>query len=232
MTSSGLARALSALVAATVLNACTGSDGSSLDMRPSDLPIVRQEHRLDLDRRAEAPASPDVLEVATHVILSPAAPTIMLPSNIQFSAMATLSTGGGKDVTKTATWTSSNTKVATVTSGGLATGLQGGTTVITAAALGAKGSTSLSVVDAKPYALEIAPPAATVTVGSSVQLTATLRFSDGTALDVTAAASWSTTDPALTSIISPGLCKGLGLGSATVTAAHLGFQASASVTVK
>lgn len=59
---------------------------------------------------------------------------IMSGGSLQFTAKATYQDGTTKDITDSATWTSSNTGVATITSpGGLARGVAQGTTTITAA---------------------------------------------------------------------------------------------------
>jgi hypothetical protein len=63
----------------------------------------------------------------------------------QLTATMTMSDGTTKSVTATGTWSSSNTAVATITSGGLATALTNGTTVITVAAEGKSQTVTLTV---------------------------------------------------------------------------------------
>src|SRR5215468_1731042 len=68
---------------------------------------------------------------ATSVTVTPAAMTVSWPRTQQLMAMATFSDGTMKDVTATASWTSSTEQVATVAAG-LVTSVDAGTTSITA----------------------------------------------------------------------------------------------------
>ena len=63
----------------------------------------------------------------------------------QMVATATLSTGTTQDVTSSATWQSSNTAVATVTSSGLVTGVAAGAVQITATYQSVSGVDSLTI---------------------------------------------------------------------------------------
>jgi trimeric autotransporter adhesin len=66
------------------------------------------------------------------ITLSPSSQSVMVGMQVQFSAMATTSGGGMCDVTNASVWNSSNTAVATITSGGLVSTLTTGSTNITA----------------------------------------------------------------------------------------------------
>jgi hypothetical protein len=73
--------------------------------------------------------------VVATITVSPSSPSILVNANQQFTATAKDS--GGNTITGvTFTWTSSLMSVATITNGGLATGVTAGTTQITAAASG------------------------------------------------------------------------------------------------
>jgi uncharacterized protein YjdB len=63
----------------------------------------------------------------------------------QFSAMATLSDGTTQDVTNLATWVSSNTDEATVSSAGLVTGVGAGTVTIQATYQSVTGSDQITL---------------------------------------------------------------------------------------
>lgn len=89
--------------------------------------------------------------VLTSIVVTPAAPSIVLGSTRQFTATGTYSDASMQDVTTAVTWTSSATGVATISnaasSEGLATSVANGTTTITAthAGSGVNGDTTLSV---------------------------------------------------------------------------------------
>jgi hypothetical protein len=71
--------------------------------------------------------------------------TIAPMASEQFMATGSYSDGSIKDLTSTATWSSSDTSVATITSGGLASGVAAGSTTINAAVGSVSGTTKLSV---------------------------------------------------------------------------------------
>ena len=79
------------------------------------------------------------------VEITPSNPSLPIGATQQFTATATQSDGTSIEVTDQATWTSSNTAVATVNSSGLASALRPGTAIITAAYGSTVGSTTLTV---------------------------------------------------------------------------------------
>ncbi len=104
----------------------------------------------------DAFASPQVVPLAGHgvavlssIAVTPAQVSVAIGSTLQFAATGTYSDGTNNDVTTSATWSSSNTGVATIsnTSGsqGLAIAATPGTTTITATVNSVNGSTSLNV---------------------------------------------------------------------------------------
>jgi hypothetical protein len=88
------------------------------------------------------------LTVSNQTVISlavtPNTVSIVSGSSQQLTATATLSNNGTQDVTGAATWSSSNTAVATV-SGGLVTGVSTGSAIVTATYGGQTGSASVSV---------------------------------------------------------------------------------------
>lgn len=72
--------------------------------------------------------SPTLVSIA----VTPSNPSIMLGKTQQFVATGTYSDNSTKDLTSSATWTSSNKAVATIDAAGLATSISGGSTLITA----------------------------------------------------------------------------------------------------
>ena len=83
------------------------------------------------------------------VVVNPASSNIPMNTNQQFSA--TVKDAAGNTLTgRTITWTSSNTAVATVASGGLVTGLIVGSATITASSEGVSGRATVSVIATNP----------------------------------------------------------------------------------
>jgi trimeric autotransporter adhesin len=81
----------------------------------------------------------------TSIAVTPSNPTINIGPTQQLTAMATNSNGTKSDVTSSVTWTSSDSTIATVTSGGLSTGASSGSATITATSGSISGSTTLTV---------------------------------------------------------------------------------------
>jgi hypothetical protein len=146
------------------------------------------------------------------VTVSPATASILKGSTQQFTASCK-DAGGSTTSCGTITWSSSNTGVATVTSSGLATGVNGGTATITATAGGKTGSASLTVT---------LPPAPTV-VSTFPLNGATFvcnQASWGKEITFSLAMDQSATNPAVTISPSGILNKAWDGTSKTVTLTH------------
>jgi len=80
-------------------------------------------------------------------------------------------------------------------------------------------------------AITVTPIAPSITMGSAIQLAATGTYSDGTTSAI--AASWSSSDATIVMVVndSTGMVKGIGLGTATITAANGAISGSTSIKV-
>lgn len=88
-------------------------------------------------------SSPTSATTVSSVVVSGGVPGV--GGSSQFAAVATLAGGVTQDVTTSATWTSSNGAVATVSSTGLVVGVAAGTAVITATYSNVAGTDSITV---------------------------------------------------------------------------------------
>jgi hypothetical protein len=79
------------------------------------------------------------------IVVTPANALVVLGAPVQFTAMGTLVGGGTKDLTASATWSSSNASVATVNATGRVTAVAPGVLTITAVSGGTPGSTGVTV---------------------------------------------------------------------------------------
>ena len=82
------------------------------------------------------------------IAVAPANPSLLVGGEQQFTATGLLTDGNTEDPTE-ATWESSDTSVATIDAGGLATSLKAGPTTITASSGGVSGSTLLTVLQSR-----------------------------------------------------------------------------------
>jgi hypothetical protein len=88
-------------------------------------------------------STPPTTATVTSISVAGTAPT--LGATTQFTATATLSNNTTQSVTSQATWQSSNTAIATVSTGGLVTGVSAGTADITATYQSVTGRVSMTI---------------------------------------------------------------------------------------
>ena len=128
------------------------------------------------------------------------------------------------------TWTSSNTKVATVDSWGRVYGVAPGSCVVTVKTANG-GYTATCNVTVNPIietAISVEPAEVTVYYDEYETLTATVEPSNASYKTVT----WSSADPSIATVDENGKVKGVDLGSTTITATSKnGLTATCKVTV-
>jgi len=165
------------------------------------------------------------------ISLSPDTASVATGAAEQFIATATYSDGSTAVVTSTANWRSSNAAAATVSSSGVAIGVNAGATTVTAAVGGISGTAALSVTPKTVTAISISPAAASVATGATEQFSAMATYSDGSTAIVTTTASWTSSSAAVATINSSGLATGIAQGSTTVIASLGGISATTALTV-
>ena len=143
---------------------------------------------------------------------------------------ATISPSDATD--KTVTWSSSDKAVATVDSKGVVTAVKPGTATITASAKGKDGdvkATCTVKVTAAVTGVSLDRSDASLKVGESLTLTATVSPAEATKRDVT----WSSSDTSVATVSDTGVVSAVKAGSATITAttAEGGFKATCNVKV-
>jgi hypothetical protein len=168
--------------------------------------------------------------VAT-VVVTPDSATAAVGDTLQLAA-ATLDIGGEPLTGRAITWSTNDAQVATVSGSGVVTAAAVGAATITATSEGKSGTAQITVTAAPvPVAsIDVTPSAATVAVGSSVQLTATPKDSAGQPLSGRLV-TWMTDASQVASVSGAGLVTGVTAGTALVTAASEGKQDASSVTV-
>lgn len=148
-----------------------------------------------------------------------------LPKGIseQFIATGIYADGTKQNLTASATWSSSNPAVATISSSGVVTTVGAGTTKVIATAGIASPGYTLTVTTAALNYISVTPPSPTVGAGQTRQFTATGTYSDGSTLDITSNVYWSSSNISIanvnsTSITPVGLASGVTPGTVTITA--------------
>ena len=163
--------------------------------------------------------------------ISPAISTVLLGSTPQYQAVLTDYDGHTTNVTKTATWSSNKTSVATIdTSGGatsgLATSTGGGTCTITATYIinevNFSATATLIVVDPNMVMALIVTPVPmrdAIVIGDTQQFSAQLKYSDGSvSADIANSVVWASSTTLIATIESPGLARGNSAGISLISA--------------
>ncbi|HWZ74941.1 MAG TPA: Ig-like domain-containing protein [Candidatus Sulfotelmatobacter sp.] len=166
----------------------------------------------------------------TSIQVSPASPTFSMGTSRQFTATGVFNDGSTQDLTNSATWSSGNPSVATVSTSGFVTATSHGTSSISAASGSISGSTAL-LVEGSLTALQITPANASLPQGAIQQFTATGSFSDSTSENLTSSVRWSSSNTAVATVNASGLVTTSGVGSATITATSGSMTTSAPLTV-
>ena len=163
--------------------------------------------------------------------VTPANPSLAVHSTAQLSATGTYSDDSTQDLSSTATWTSSDATVATVSSGGLVTAVAAGTATISAASGSITGSTTATVTPATLQSIAVTPSNPSIAKGTTQQLTATGTYSDSTTQDITSQVTWASDTVSVATVSSSGLATAAGTGTADISASMNGVTGSTKLTV-
>ena len=136
-------------------------------------------------------------------------------------------------------WSSSNPSVATVSSTGLARGVNAGTATIRASEGGRTGSGTLRVTEPPPLVvstIEVSPSSASIDEGGMQQFTATAKTSDGRVVSGVSI-SWDSGNESVATIDgSSGVATGVRAGATptevTITASAMGKSGMATLTIR
>lgn len=157
-----------------------------------------------------------------------------------FTASCTYTDAVVSDCTHIVSWQSSDPAVASMAADdehrGVATGIAAGTAGITAS-FGAVASppAALTVVAAEAVDLRIRQVDPAIPLGTTLPLRAIQSRTDGAEIDVTAACTWSSSDPVVAVVGhapgAEGFATGVSEGATTITASLPPFEASTTLTV-
>ena len=171
--------------------------------------------------------------------VTPAAPSVAKGLTQQFSATGTYTDASTQNLTTAATWASSDTEKATISnaagSQGLATTAAVGPTSISATLLGVTGTTALTVSPAMLVSIVVTPATPSVAKGLTQQFTAVGSYTDSSTQNLTATATWASSDPTKATISnavgSQGLATATDVGTASISATFSGVGGSTTLTV-
>jgi hypothetical protein len=140
---------------------------------------------------------------------------------LQFSAQGTLENDAVQNLTSWASWSSSDTNIATVSGSGLATaGTATGTSTIYAIFSGIIGTTSFT--SSEVAVISTSPAMASIAKGTAKQFSASGTLADGNTIDLTTWAFWTSSVPGVATVSntagSKGVVTSLSTGTTMITA--------------
>jgi uncharacterized protein YjdB len=169
------------------------------------------------------------------IAVTPANSTIVLGGRQAMKATGTYSDGSSVDLTTQVVWSTGVPGVAAISnasgSQGLLTGVSGGVSSVSAAFGGVSGTTSIMVSVPAVSQLVVSPIDTSLPAGQNLQFTATAIFANGTSQNVTALATWASSNTAAATVNATGRATTVAIGTTTISAAWNGMTGSTTLTV-
>jgi trimeric autotransporter adhesin len=165
------------------------------------------------------------------IVVSPAASSLPVNTNQQFTATGNYTDGSSADLTALVSWSSSSNGIATVSAAGVVAGMTAGTTNISASLGGVLGSTSVTVTAPSLVSISVTPVGLTLGIGISQQYVATATYSDGSSADLSSGVTWSSSSTSVATVNSSGLVTTVAAGQTTITASVTGLSDTSTLTV-
>jgi uncharacterized protein YjdB len=169
--------------------------------------------------------------IVASVEVAPESGEVLVGRSLQMQAMPRTACGNlvaGANVT----WSSAAQSIASVSPTGLVTGNAPGTVTIAALSEGKVGTSQVTVNGIPVASVEVSPTEATLQVGGTIQLEATLRDEDGNELDGPIV-TWLSADTSKVQVSATGQVTARRIGGpVTITAAAAGKSGSSAITVE
>jgi len=167
----------------------------------------------------------------SSIAVSPNQSSVPVGVSEQLSAMGTFTDGSTMDLTGTVTWTATPATSVALNGAGMLKGMAVGTAQVSAQSQGVTGQASVTVMPPALVSIAVTPNQSDVPVASTEQLTATGSYTDGSAANITALATWSTIPAAFATVNATGMVSGISVGNVQVSAAYQGKVGQALVSV-
>ncbi|MGH7517847.1 MAG: Ig-like domain-containing protein [Gemmatimonadales bacterium] len=175
------------------------------------------------------PVDPDNLVPVASVTLQPATPVVGIGATAALTATAR-SADGTVLTNRVISFTSADPSIATVDGNGVVTAVAAGITDITATSETRSRTVPLTVSAVPVASVTVAPAAADVAVGAERTLTGE-AFDAGAAPLPNRVFAWTSSAPAVATVSSLGVVRGVAAGTVTITGTSEGQSATAEVRV-
>jgi hypothetical protein len=193
----------------------------------SSVLVAYSKKRTDIDSARVVTRVVETLAIS----VSPASATIAKGTTQPFTATSVAPDGTTQDVTTQVTWSSSDTSIAPITSGGVASGAAQGTVTITATLGATSGTATLTVDPPALKSIAVTPAGATIAKGTTQAYTAIGTYTDGSTQNLTTSVTWGSSAPSTAQITTGGLATGLLQGTVTISATLGAVSGSTTLTI-
>ncbi len=170
----------------------------------------------------------DVTDTLTSLTVKPTSSRIAAGTPIQLTALGNYADGTTRDISSSVTWNSSNPSLATINSTGLATGVAPGMATMLAESGTFQSPSTLLVTNATLVSVAVSPSGADFVNGTTQKFSLIGTFSDGSTQDLSSAANWQSSNPAVATISNTGLATGTGVGTVQLSGTFDGQTATTS----
>lgn len=163
--------------------------------------------------------------------------TLALPAGVTEAVVltGTFSDGRMQNLTASAAWSSSNVAVVAIDAPGALHAVAPGQATVTVTSGALSATVAVTVTEAAPVLVELDPPVLFLPAGMAAQVTASARMTDGSVVDVTADATWTTSDAAIATVgltgIDTGRVTAQAIGVTLITATFNGVSGRTDITV-
>jgi uncharacterized protein YjdB/alpha-tubulin suppressor-like RCC1 family protein len=179
--------------------------------------------------RASGKVKTEVIATVGSVAVSPRSANLAAGDTLQLSVMVQ-DTKGDTVAGREVSWTSADSRLASVSPSGLVTALAPGEVIVTGTVEKHSGTCQLVIAPVPVAAVVTSPATGSLEAGATLQLSATLRDPQGKAITGRSIA-WSSSEPATANVSAQGLVAAAAPGTARITASCEGKSGTAVITV-
>jgi hypothetical protein len=156
--------------------------------------------------------------VLMDIVIEPSLPVLAVGSELVLKATGHFSDNTTQDISEDVGWAVTHPEVAEVEEGALLKALAEGQTTVTATLGMQSGSTSLRVKANDLAAIHVTPAAPSLAAGTSLSLSATGNYQDGSTQDLSRQVVWQSTDTLVASVDAEGRVTARAAGVARIVA--------------
>jgi hypothetical protein len=152
----------------------------------------------------------------SSIKLAPQSTVIPKGLTRQYTAIGTYGDGSVRDLTTTATWTSTDSSVLAIDNTGKATALVPGNSIVRVSSGTTQEASKVNVTLPAVVALAVSPANRSAGLGTTVQYSVIGTSSDGTTQTLTDKVQWSSTNPDVVTITSSGVARAVQAGDSVI----------------